>query len=79
MARMGDRRGVYRVLVGNLEGKNHLEDLDADGRIILRWIFRMWDGGHGLDLSGSGQGHVAGPCDCGNEPSGTIKRGEHLD
>jgi len=20
-----------------------------DGRIILRWIFRKWDGGHGLD------------------------------
>jgi hypothetical protein len=21
----------------------------VDDRIILRWIFRKWDGGHGLD------------------------------
>jgi hypothetical protein len=37
---MGERRGVYRVLVGKTEGKSHLEDPDIDGMIILRWIFR---------------------------------------
>ena len=37
---MGERKGVYRVLVMKPEGKNHLEDPDIDGRIILRWIFR---------------------------------------
>jgi hypothetical protein len=27
-----------------------LEDTGVDGKIILRWIFRKWDGvGHGLD------------------------------
>jgi hypothetical protein len=26
----------------------------VDGRIILRWIFRKWDGGHGLDIAGLG-------------------------
>jgi hypothetical protein len=46
---MGDRRSAYRVLVGNPEGKNHLEYPDIDGRIILRWIFRkrnviLWTG-----------------------------------
>ena len=54
MARMGERRGVYRVLVGKSEGKSHLGDPSIDGRTIIRWIFRKWDGGHGLDLSGSG-------------------------
>jgi hypothetical protein len=42
---MGERRGVYRVLVGKPEGKNHLEDTVVDGRIILRWILRAWDVG----------------------------------
>jgi len=37
---MGQKRGVYRFLVGKSEGKNHLEDPGIDGRIILRWIFR---------------------------------------
>jgi len=29
--------------------RDHLEDPGADERIILRWIFRKWDEGHGLD------------------------------
>jgi hypothetical protein len=32
-----------------------------------------------LDASGSGQGPVAGCCEHGNEPSGSIKGGEFLD
>ena len=30
-ARMGESRGVYRVVVGKPEGKNHLEDPGIDG------------------------------------------------
>jgi hypothetical protein len=56
-----------------------LEDPGVVGRIILRWIFRKWDGGYGLDRDGSGSGPVASPCDCGKEPSGSIKYGEFLD
>jgi hypothetical protein len=44
VAHMGDRRGAYRVLVGDLMERDHLEDLGIDGRIILKWIFKMWDG-----------------------------------
>ena len=44
VARMGEGRGVHRVLVGKPEGKYHWGDPDVDGRIILRWIFRKWEG-----------------------------------
>jgi hypothetical protein len=36
VTRMGERRDAYRVLMGKLEGKNHLEDPGVDGMIILR-------------------------------------------
>ena len=45
VARMGDRRGVYRDLVEKPKGKNHLGDPGVDGRIVLRWILRKWDVG----------------------------------
>jgi hypothetical protein len=38
VARIGENRGAYRVLVGKPEGWNHLEDPGVDGRIILKWI-----------------------------------------
>jgi hypothetical protein len=37
---MGERRVAYRVLVGKMRERGHLEDTGVDGRIILRWIFR---------------------------------------
>ena len=40
VARMGERRGIYRVWCGNLRERDHLEDPGIDGMIILRWIFR---------------------------------------
>jgi hypothetical protein len=58
----GERRGVYRVLVGNLRKRHHLEELGVDGRIVLRWIFRMWDGRAWTGLIwlriGTGGGHL---------------------
>jgi len=44
VARMGEGKGVHRVLVGKPEGKRQSGDLDVDGRIILRWIFGTWEG-----------------------------------
>ena len=29
---------------GNLRERDHWGDQDVDGRIILRWIFRKWEG-----------------------------------
>jgi len=34
---------------GYLRPGDYLEDPRVDGRIILKWIFRKWDVGHGLD------------------------------
>ena len=41
--RIGERRSVYRVLVGKPEEIDHLEDLGLSWSIIIRWIFRKWD------------------------------------
>jgi len=29
---------------GDLRKRHHLEDLGVDGRIILKWKFKKWDG-----------------------------------
>jgi hypothetical protein len=42
VARMGEKRDVYRVLVGDLRERDHLGDPGVDGRIILRGALRKW-------------------------------------
>ena len=62
---IGDRRGVYSVLVGGGKRKgkkDQFENLGVDGRIILRWIFRKLDMGAWTGSSwfriGIGGGHL---------------------
>ena len=63
---------------GNLRDRDHLEDTAVDGMIILKWIFKKWDGGMDwIDVSEHGQ--AAGSRECGDEPSTSIKCGEFLD
>ena len=45
VACMEDRRGAYRVSVGNLRERNHIEDISVDGRIKLKRIMMKWDEG----------------------------------
>jgi hypothetical protein len=46
VARMGVRRGVYRILVGRPEEKSQLGRPKRKWeRIVLRWIFRKWNVG----------------------------------
>jgi hypothetical protein len=62
VARMGVGRCVHRVLVGKPDGKRPMGDPDVDGRIILRWMFRKWEGVVGTGWSGlrrgTGGGHL---------------------
>jgi hypothetical protein len=74
VARMGEERKVYKVLVGKPEGKRTpgrpRRSRWEDGiRMDLRE--NCLGGGGGLDSTGSGQGPVAGCCECGDEPSGS--------
>jgi len=70
---------LYWVLLGKLEGRRQL------GRPRHRWEdnikmdLQEVGCGYGLDEAGSGKGQVAGTCNCGNEPSDSIKCGEFLD
>jgi hypothetical protein len=42
--------GILQELVGRPEVRNHVEDPGIDGRIILKWIFKTWDGGAWTEL-----------------------------
>jgi hypothetical protein len=37
VARMGDIRNIYKIWLENMKGRDHLEDLNEDGKIILEW------------------------------------------
>jgi hypothetical protein len=79
VARMGKEKGVYRVLVGNPEGKRPLE------RPRRRWEDNiMMDlqevGCGGMDRIGLAQDRqVAGNCECSNKSSSSIKCREFLE
>jgi hypothetical protein len=42
LSRMGESVNTYRVLVGNPEGTNNLENVDEDGSIILKLILQKY-------------------------------------
>jgi hypothetical protein len=73
VARMVEERKVYKVLVGKPEGKRPLgrprRRWEDGSRMDLRKI--GLGGGCGLDSTVSGQGPVAGCCECGDESSGS--------
>jgi hypothetical protein len=40
----GQERCIQGFGGGDLMERDHFEDIGIDGRIILRWIFKKWDG-----------------------------------
>jgi len=54
----GERRAVYRVLLGNMREREHLEDLSVDGSVMLKWTFKKWDGREWPGLIWLGMGTV---------------------
>jgi len=64
---------------GNLRERYHLGDPGVNWRIILRQIFRKWDGGMDwIDLAPDWDG-CWGTCEYSNEPSGSVICRELLD
>jgi hypothetical protein len=41
---MGKREVRTGFWLGDLRGGDHLGDPDVDGRIILKWVLKKWDG-----------------------------------
>jgi hypothetical protein len=78
IARMGERRGVYRVLVKKPEGKRPLGRPRRRRRVILRWVFRSGMCRYGLDLARSWYRQAADTSECGNKLSGSLNAGNFL-
>jgi hypothetical protein len=56
-----------------------MDDPGVDWRMILKWIFEMWDGDMDwIDMT-QDRDRWIGSCEYGDEPSGSIKCGEFLE
>jgi hypothetical protein len=69
VARMGEGRNVYGVLVGKPEGKSLLVRSTCRWEVGVKWTLGRLAGGCGMDSSDLREGLVAGCCECGDEPS----------
>jgi hypothetical protein len=64
VARMGEERKVNKILAESPKERDHLEDQGVGWKMGSEWILGRLGGG--LDSTGSGQGQVAGCCECGD-------------
>jgi hypothetical protein len=80
----GEGQGVYRILVGKSEEKRPVKIPRLRWEDIIKMALEELGYGSvdwiGLAQDRDGwQRRVAGSCECGNEPSGSIKCGVFLD
>jgi hypothetical protein len=69
----GGRRGAYRVLVEKPEGMRPFGKLRHRWEDNIKMDLQEVGYRQELDQAGSGQGQMAGSCEVGNEPSGSIR------
>ena len=80
VARMGERRAIYRVLMGKPEGKRPLVSPRRRWEDnIMMYLQEVGYGGMDWIAVTQDDGQVAGCCECGNEPSDSINYGEFID
>ena len=75
----GWERRIQSFGGGNLREIANLGDPDGEARIILRRIFKKWCVWVWTGSSWHRIGEGEGACECGYEPSGSIKCEEFLD
>ena len=76
-----EESGTYSITVGRPEERIYLEDQGVDGKRLLKWIFKNWDGRAWSGLIWLRIGTDGGFffCECGHESLGSIKYKEILD
>jgi len=64
----------------NLKKTEHLQDQDADGKIMLKYILEEMDGNTWTcSIGQGGKEQIMCYCEIGSKISGSAKRGEFLD
>ena len=73
VAHIGGRSDIFRFLLGKPEGRRPIGRSGHEWKYKIRVnLQHVVFGMNGLACSGSGKGQLAGTCECGNEPSGSI-------